>query len=134
MNISVSYEKFKALLLQVHEKCGIDKSSNVVLNKRIYNLHKVSVILKDKLPERPWDIKGLNISKALLTTNEVLLGPTNHDTAPKVRKSKKGKPAAPGQSEAHEKYTGTKRKLKSKDLAKRPKKLRPTKLTFDLED
>lgn len=106
----------------------------MVLNKRICNLHKVSVILKDKFPTGPWDIKGLKISKDLLTSNEALPRPVDDDTATTFRKSKKGKAATSDQSEAQEEQAGAKRRMDSKDLSKRPKWLRQTKLIFELHD
>lgn len=40
----------KALFLQEHVKFSIDADNNVKLEKKVRNLGKVSVLLKDKLP------------------------------------------------------------------------------------
>lgn len=42
---------FKAILLQEKAKFGIDAAQNLVLEKKINNLNKVSVILMDKIPD-----------------------------------------------------------------------------------
>lgn len=69
-----------------------------------------------------------------MATNEVLLGPTDDDPAPTVRKSKKGKTPASSQVEAQKEQPGQKRKMRSKELAQKSRKLKQLRMELFLEN
>lgn len=69
----------KAVLVQEHQNFGVNERREVYLKKRIGNLNKVAVILRDKLPQIEWDRKGIKNYKALLNDSAKIFGPSDSD-------------------------------------------------------
>lgn len=116
---------FKARLMDEHKKFETDKTRNLVrLKKKITMLHKVIVILCDKLPDHDWEKSAMKsyqpVHKAILLVDEPLPPPANDDMTPTPikPKAKKAKAASFVQSEAQP--AKQKKSLKRKELAKKP--------------
>lgn len=77
----------KTLFLQEHVKFSMTADNKLKLEKKVCNLGKVCVILKDKLSSNfRWDSNGLKQLKALMNIDEPLSGLLDHDPTPTIQR------------------------------------------------
>lgn len=126
----------KTLLLQEHEKFSMTADNHVKLEKKVGNLGKVSILLKEKMFAFNWNSQGFKQSKTLLTVDEPLPGVPDNDPTPIV--CKRGKAVASAQfaqAAAEPDQPALKRKMMTKETApKRSKKLKQPRISMFLDD
>lgn len=81
----------KHKILHEHGRFSTNKAiKKVEIEKKVSLLHKVSLILKDKIPDHEWDPKGLKTylprNKAILQKDVPLTGLADDDPTPTRKK------------------------------------------------
>lgn len=119
---------FKHKLLGESSKFSINERRTVILKKKISFIHKVSIILMDKLPNYQWDEQGKKVylprHKAMLAEDEIITGKADEDPEPTKLRRKEKAAASSVQCEAPVQETEPpvvkKSAMKRKQMASKP--------------
>lgn len=126
---------FKHRLLVETDKFGVNERNEVFLTKKICNIHKISIIVADKLCNHQWKEEGKKSyfarNKAFLLKDGPIPRQSDEDPKPYEPKTKPKKAKADessGQSEAQAE-PAPKPTMKRKQMATRTKEKRQKKIT-----